>query len=72
MYDISQPIDEKEVVACKTALNELRDKLFEIGKRVDGQHLDCAYDAIDDALAYLSDADDAMQRALDDPMGRAA
>ena len=72
MYDISQPIDRTEAILCKASIGEIRDRLRSIGKRVNGLHLDDAYDAIDDALTYLSDADDAMQRALDDPRGLAA
>ena len=72
MPDISQPIDTLEAVRIQKRIRLHRDCIRRLLVRADGQHLDQAVDALDDVLEYLSDADDAMQRALDDPMGRAA
>ena len=72
MPDISQPICFNEAVRIQKRIKLHRRCLERLMNRAAGLHLDYAEDALDDALSYLSDADDAMQRALDDPMGRAA
>ena len=66
-YDISQPIDFNEAIACKRHIAMHREMISRLLKRVQGLHLDDVAEPLDDALSYLSDADDAIQRALDNP-----
>ena len=72
MPDLTQPIDLREAVSIQKRIVLLRKITARLIDRAGGAQLDEVEDCLDDALQSISFADDAMQRALDDPKGLAA
>ncbi len=66
MPDTLQPIDLREAVSCKDHIVAHRKMIRRLTLRVGGAHIEGASEALIDAEQYLADAEDAVQRHLDE------